>query len=142
MFLPINIAPASVNKRTVVASAAGMLSIKDGEPAVVGMAAVSKMSFSEMGMPCNGPRTMPCVISRSAVLAFAMARSAVTWMKLRMRGSYLAMRSSDDRIKSTGESSPPRNSAFISLIESKAMSSFIIVDYLLARNWIAESESL
>ena len=61
------IAPASLSFRTRKASCAGCCSFRQTAPAVVFMSAVSILSLSKMGIPCNGP-IIPCrrsVSSRS-----------------------------------------------------------------------------
>ena len=56
-----------------VASYGGMKPAKTSAPPVVGMLVVWMLSLSATGMPCSGPRTLPCARSRSSASASSSA---------------------------------------------------------------------
>src|SRR6266478_5125824 len=57
-------APAARNRATITASAGTRLLTNAREPAVVCMlSSVAILSFTRTGIPCNGPRTRPCLRS-------------------------------------------------------------------------------
>ncbi len=74
LVLPRMTAPAARSFATAVASAATVLPSSASEPAVVCMrSAVSKLSFTRMGMPWRGDRTRPAARSASSAAAMASA---------------------------------------------------------------------
>ncbi len=87
-------APASRSRRTTNASDDGVKPSRASEPPVVGMPAVSMLSFTATGMPCSVP--LEPEAARSASRAAASSRAAgLTTMKAFRAGparSYAAMR--------------------------------------------------
>ena len=69
------IAPALLSFSTMNASSGGSDPAKSSEPAVVGMSAVSMLSLSATGMPCNGERGPLILRSSSRILAVSKAWS-------------------------------------------------------------------
>jgi hypothetical protein len=66
--------PAARNRSTTNASRCAMLSASASEPALVRMrSAVSMLSLSTIGIPCNGPRAPFSRRSRSSASAMASA---------------------------------------------------------------------
>ena len=89
------IAPASLNRFTTNASSGGTDLASVTEPPVVGMSAVSKLSFRMIGMQWSGGRVAPGLNARSIASAISMARG-FTLMIARSAGplsSYASMRS-------------------------------------------------
>ena len=66
-------APASCNNVVRVASYGGINPLNASAPPVVGMFVVWMLSFSAIGMPCSGPRSLPSRRSRSSTSASASA---------------------------------------------------------------------
>ena len=90
--LPTITAPACFNWRTSSASSAGTRSRNWLLAAVVRTPAVSRRSFSPIGMPCRGPRQRPAMTSASACRACSSADSAVTVIKAFRAGFSRSMR--------------------------------------------------
>jgi hypothetical protein len=79
--LPTSTAPACRSDTVTGASVEAGVSSGTRDPAVVTIPRWSMRSFSEIGMPCSGPRHSPRPISASAARAEASASSRVTVMK-------------------------------------------------------------
>jgi len=80
-------------------------------PNFVGTPLVRARSFTENGRPCSGPSRSPRITACSAARAAASAASAVTVQKALSVGLSRSMRSSTDRVSSTGDSFFDRMSA-------------------------------
>ena len=102
--LPISTVPAAANREAQVASAAGMLPSSNRDWQVVAMPAVSTISFSPIGMPCNGPLGPSFIMSASALRASASARSSVGRMNACSAPSIRCIRSRHACVSSTGDS--------------------------------------
>ena len=70
------IAPASLRFFVSVASYGGTSSSNASAPPVVRMSVVWMLSFSAIGMPCSGPRILPCARSRSRSSASSAPRDS------------------------------------------------------------------
>ena len=75
--LAMMIAPAWWSRRTWNASCPGRKCSRTGVPAVVGMSAVSMLSFTTSGIPCSGPRDPDSARSASRAAASARARGLI-----------------------------------------------------------------
>src|SRR5215510_7800191 len=80
-----------------------MRSAKRALPQVVFTPAVSIRSFKPIGMPCNGQRQLPALISASAARAWARALSFMTVIKALILGLSCSIRSRQALMSSTGE---------------------------------------
>jgi hypothetical protein len=79
LVLPRMMAPAARNRATTGASRPVTLFASASDPAVVAMgSAVSILSFTNMGMPCSGPRAPLAFRSASSAVASAMALGLIT----------------------------------------------------------------
>src|ERR1039457_4500926 len=84
--LATSTAPASCRRFTTAASSVGTRFLNGSAPYVVGMPAVSSRSLPPQGIPCNGPRYLPELISWSACLACVSASSRVSVITQRSFG--------------------------------------------------------
>ena len=107
---PTRIAPAELRRPATVESSVGIRSRKTREPAVVRIPFVSKMSFSETGTPCNGPRCTPLMRASSASFASERAWSAGMRIKTPIRSLIAWIRSSVAFVNSRGETCLERTS--------------------------------
>src|SRR4051812_28221582 len=80
------IAPAARRLAMAGASLGAMLSSRILEWQVVATPAISILSFTPSGMPCNGPSDRPATMSVSALRAVSSAPSASTRMKAPQSG--------------------------------------------------------
>ena len=102
LFLPRNTAPAARSATTTAASVSALAAYAlERDPAVVRTSATSNRSFTEIGMPCSGPRSVPAANSASSDVAWRSASSAVTSMK--------ACRSGREPRSVPGEMSPAQH---------------------------------
>jgi hypothetical protein len=81
LFVPMRMAPAFFILATIVASIFEILLDKIFEPAVHLTPSAEIISLIENGIPCNGPRSIPCVISFSDISASLYARSVIILRK-------------------------------------------------------------
>ena len=89
LVLAMMMAPACRSFSTTVASMAGRLPANTSLPPVVGMSAVSILSFATIGMPCRGPRRPLALRSASISRAISSARG-LTVMIAFSRGPFLS----------------------------------------------------
>ncbi|CUJ16778.1 Uncharacterised protein [Achromobacter xylosoxidans] len=72
--------PCAARARTAAAVSSLMTPLRACDPPLATVPAQCRLSFTATGTPCRGPIEMPAANSRSAASAWAIARSAVTWL--------------------------------------------------------------
>src|SRR5688572_9625455 len=140
--LPSNMAPAALSLRTTSASCVGTRSLNKALPVVVLTPAVSNKSFSPIGMPCSGPRSLARWTSASASRACARADSVVTVMYAFSDGLSCSIRARQALVNSTGETFFRRTSAAASVMLSLVRSALRAVPGRSAEDWAEASTNL
>ncbi len=116
--LPMITAPAARSRSTTAASRDGVRPACRTDPFSVGMSAVSMMSFSPIGTPCNPPIGRPDNLHSSAALACATAYSGSRWIHASTWGSVSRMRPRQLSTSSTEVMRPARINPPASAAES------------------------
>jgi hypothetical protein len=105
LVLPRMTAPAERRRSTTNASCFARTPFSASDPAVVAIRSpVAMLSFTRIGIPCSGPRTLPArrSLSRASAMASASGFTTMTeltfgppWSILRMRARYCCVSAFD-----------------------------------------------